>query len=80
MLCVCSVNYLCALSRYSLNPANNSEVENYVDKVFDEIFNKDMDRNTIMENFSEKFGNLAKRDAHISTDGDLLVALLLRKL
>lgn len=60
MLCVCSLNYLCALSRYSLKPPNNSEVENYVDKVFDEIFNKDIDRNTIMENFSEKFGNLVK--------------------
>ena len=43
-----------------MKPPNNSEVENYVDKVFDEIFNKGIDRNTIMENFSEKFGNLAK--------------------
>ena len=40
MLCVCSLNYLGALSRYSLKPPNNSEVENYVDKVFDEIFKK----------------------------------------
>ena len=60
MLCACSLNYLCALSRYSLKPPNNSEVENYDDKVFDEIFNKDIDRNMTMENFSEKFGNLVK--------------------
>ena len=79
MLCVWSLNYLCALSRYLLKPPNNSEVENFIDKVFDKIFNKDIDRSTIMENFSEKFGNLVKRCPYV-TDGDLLVALLPRKL
>ena len=35
-------------------------MEKYVDKVFDEIFNSEIDKDSIVEMFSEKFENLAK--------------------
>ena len=35
-------------------------MEKYVDKVFDEIFNSEIDKDNIVEMFSEKFENLAK--------------------
>ena len=43
-----------------MKPPSNSEVEKYVDKVFDEIFNSEIDKDNIVEMFSEKFENLAK--------------------
>ena len=49
------------ISRYSLKPPSNSEVEKYVDKVFDQIFNSEIDKDNIVEIFSEKFENLAKK-------------------
>jgi len=35
-------------------------VEKYIDKVFDEIFNNEIDKDNIVEMFAEKFENLAK--------------------
>ena len=35
-------------------------MEKYVDKIFDEIFNGEIDKDNIVEMFSEKFENLAK--------------------
>ena len=35
-------------------------MEKYVDKVFDEIFNSEINKDNIVEMFSEKFENLAK--------------------
>ena len=49
---------ICILSRYSLKPPSNSEVEKYVERVFDEIFNKQIDKEKILKKFSEKFENL----------------------
>ena len=43
-----------------MKPPNNSEVEKYIDKVFDEIFNNEIDKDNIVEMFAEKFENLAK--------------------
>ena len=43
-----------------MKPPNNSEVEKYIDKVFDEIFNNEIDKDNIVEMFVEKFENLAK--------------------
>ena len=39
-----------------MKPPNNSEVKKYVYKVFDETFNKEIDKEKIVE----KLGNLAK--------------------
>jgi len=57
MLCVASIFCLC---RYSLEPPSNSEVEKYVDKVFDEVYSKEIDKKKILVKFSEKFGDVAK--------------------
>ena len=59
MLHLCSLDYL-SFIRYSLKPPNNTEVEKYIDKVFDEIFNNEIDKDNIVEIFAEKFENLAK--------------------
>ena len=49
---------ICILSRYSLKPPSNSEVEKYVDKVLDKIFNKRKSIKRTYQKFSEKFENL----------------------
>ena len=43
-----------------MKPPSNSEVEKYVDKVFGEIFNSEINKDNMVEMFSEKFENLAK--------------------
>ena len=53
MLCVSYVDLILFLSRYSLKSPSNSEVEKYVDKVFDEVYNKEIDTEKIVGKFSE---------------------------
>ena len=48
-----------------MKPPSDCEVEKYVDKVLDEIFTKEIDKDEIIAKFSEKFENVAK-DMHIS--------------
>ena len=50
MLCVCSLNYL-YLSKYCLESSGNSKVKNYIENVFDEIFNKEIDKEKVLEKF-----------------------------
>ena len=42
----------------------NSEVEKYVKKVFDEIFNNEIDKGKIVEKFLEKFEKSSKENIH----------------
>ena len=64
---------------YSLKPPSNSEVVKYVEKVFDEIYNKDIDKDKIIAKFLEKFENIAE-DTPISTRWKPACCIFQRKL
>ena len=51
---------ICILSRYSLKPPNNSMIEGYVEKVVNGILKDEIDKDTIMEKFIQKFKNISK--------------------
>ena len=54
------VQYVCfinVLPRYSLKPPNN---EHYVEKVVNAILKDEIDKNTIMDKFMQKFENISK--------------------
>ena len=48
-----------------MKPPSDPEVEKYVDKVLDEIFTKEIDKDEIIAKILDKFENIAK-DMHIS--------------